>query len=89
MDTAAFYGHVDAVRVLIDAGADVNHHPSDWPVESALSTAARYGHTEVVRELLASGASADGDAGEGALHNAVRFQDKKMERLLVEAGANE
>ncbi len=62
-------GHLEAVRVLLAAGADVDAVKEG---RTALLVAAAGGHVEVLRELLAAGAAAGGDtlraaAGEGKL----------------------
>ena len=63
---AAFGGHLDAVQLLVDRGAD--------PDGGALQAAAGGGHPDVVRALLAAGAHPgrrDPDTGRTALHTAV------------------
>jgi ankyrin repeat protein len=64
---AAFYGHVDAVRLLLEHGADADARGADSA--TALHRAAESGHAEVVRVLLNSGAtpSAVDDDGRTAL----------------------
>ncbi len=51
---AAFYGHTDAVRVLLDGGADVNAKSKKGM--TALSSAQSNGHTAVVQLLKKAGA---------------------------------
>jgi ankyrin repeat protein len=64
---AAFYGHVDAVQLLLEHGADVDARGADSA--TALHRAAESGHAEVVRVLLDGGAtpSATDDDGRTAL----------------------
>ncbi len=50
---AARHGAISAVKILIDAGADVNVRDADG--ETCLMKAAFWGHIEVVELLLASG----------------------------------
>jgi ankyrin repeat protein len=64
---AAKYGHLDTVKVLIDAGANpdcwthyyADDKQRDLVSTSALMEAAENGHTEVVKRLLACGLPAD------------------------------
>jgi ankyrin repeat protein len=51
---AASHGDADVVRVLLDAGADVNL--TDSPPDTALRLAAAFGQPEVVDLLVAAGA---------------------------------
>jgi ankyrin repeat protein len=51
---AAFEGHDEVVRFLLDRGADVNAHGGLW--NSALEAAAGQGHDSTVRLLLEKGA---------------------------------
>jgi len=55
---AAVAGHVDVVRLLIEAGADVR--AVDDEGVTALQLARANGHTEVAAALLAAGANPDG-----------------------------
>jgi hypothetical protein len=52
---AASHGDVDVVRVLLDAGADVDL--TDSPPETALRLAAAFGYPEIVDMLVAAGAT--------------------------------
>ncbi len=51
---AARYGHADVVRLLLDAGADVNAK-DEWN-ETALMFAAMSGHEDIVQLLTEAGA---------------------------------
>jgi cytohesin len=78
-------GHAEAVRLLLEAGADVQSRPH----YSALVAAAGAGHEEIVRDLLAAGADihfrqCDGAA---ALSAAARCNHLAVVQLLLEAGA--
>jgi len=64
-------GAIDAVRALLDAGADVNDTLSDG--QSALVVAAANAHWELADYLLDRGADPNlSDAGWNALHQTVR-----------------
>lgn len=89
---AAERGLVDTVRMLIDAGMDVNHvNNLQW---TALLEAIILGnggprHTEVVRMLVAARADVNLPDGQGVtpLQHARRRSFKEMEDILVKAGA--
>ena len=82
-------GDTEALRVLLEAGADVNaqdrdaHILLDWAVHSR--------DTEVLRMLLEAGAdvSAQDREGNTFLHWAVRSRDTEVLRMLLEAGAED
>ena len=50
-------GHTEIVRMLLAAGAKIDHVDEDG--NTALLQASREGHTEIVRMLLAAGAKVD------------------------------
>ena len=52
---AARYGNIEAVRELINAGADLNKQDQD--LSTALILASQNGHTEVVDLLIRAGAN--------------------------------
>jgi ankyrin repeat protein len=58
LTAAAQYGRVEAVRLLLESGADPNLRDfgSDHPQDTPLSTAARHGQLEACRVLLEAGA---------------------------------
>jgi ankyrin repeat protein len=53
--SASHMGHVDAVRLLLDAGADVEAQNEGG--KTALMYAAQYGHASVARLLIERGAA--------------------------------
>jgi hypothetical protein len=53
---AASGGHLDAVKLLLDAGANVNHSPDGL---SPLAAACRDGHLEIAQFLFSKGARID------------------------------
>jgi ankyrin repeat protein len=61
---AAFFGHLDAARVLLEAGADVHAVSQNSLTNTPLHAATAGQHTDVALVLLAHGARADSiDAG--------------------------
>ena len=88
MMIAAKYGHIDAVRFLLDRGADPN--VASRGDGNALIIAAATGELEIARMLLDRGARVDdivpGD--ETALINAADSGHGAMVRLLIDRGAN-
>src|SRR3954462_4763877 len=97
---ACFFGHVDAARLLLERGADVNALSRNEHIQTAAihAAAASEGKDEAVRfELvkLALDHGADpnlrqggGDEGFGALDAARLNGDSRIEALLLERGAN-
>ena len=85
---AARNGHLDVVRLLLEAGAD--KHAVMRYRATALHVAAQNGHLDVVRLLLAAGADKDAEmqAGRTALHLAAHQGHLHIVRLLLEAGAD-
>ena len=82
---AAEHGHLEIVRMLIRAGAQVNN--SITFNQDALSAAASRGHTEVVRELLTAGHQIDDGVGLKALRAAINHSmTQGPALLLIEAG---
>ena len=100
LQMAAFYGHVEMLRVLLSHQADPNSVNGDT---SALMVAARHLHVEAVQILLESGADPNlqtGSYGGTALFDAVgglrvtplkpeeEERALKIVKLLVQYGAN-
>lgn len=98
---AAGAGSVEGVRLLIEAGADVNaRHDMSYTItmrprvergRTVLMEAARLGHTGVAKLLLASGADPSAKAPDGAtpLALAAARGHAAVVALLREAGAKE
>jgi ankyrin repeat protein len=91
---AAFFGRVDACRLLLDRGADVDEHARGFngvaPINSAAANDAKPNDvcTEIVRLLLDAGADPEAAQGGGstALHSAAFGRNAELARLLVERG---
>jgi hypothetical protein len=86
--SAAREGRLDAVRLLLDRGADPNLlAPFD---ESAMIHAAAEGHVDIVSLLLDRGASIDQTAtfGDNALHRASANGHLEVVKLLIARGAD-
>jgi ankyrin repeat protein len=84
---AARNGHVEVVRVLLEAGTNLERgSASGW---TALHEAARQKHLEVCRLLLDWGANVDplNDSRDTPLHLAVRHGHLSVVNLLAESGA--
>ncbi|HYV08674.1 MAG TPA: ankyrin repeat domain-containing protein [Thermoplasmata archaeon] len=87
---AAFFGHVDAVKVLLEAGADVNLKPPSRFQNTAVDAAVAGDHTDVVRVLLAAGADPNvrSEASYTTLHKAAVHGNLDIVRMLVDRGAD-
>ena len=80
-------GHLEGVRMLIQAGADVNGK-TQYGGLSPLYWALGGGKAEIVKLLLSSGANKDVtiDKEETYLHKAAMFGDSEVVKVLLEAG---
>ncbi|KAG0363032.1 Glycerophosphoryl diester phosphodiesterase family-domain-containing protein [Gamsiella multidivaricata] len=96
LSIACRLGHVDAARLLVQFGANLNAQDEDG--ESCLIIASKNGHTECVR-LLISGAGTGAGAGANlelreryygwtALHLAAIENHPEVVKVLLDAGAN-
>ena len=87
---AAFFGHEDAARALLERGADANAVSSNPTiVVTPLHSAAAGAHTEIVKALLEAGADANARQPDGftALDAARQKGDEGSEEALLAAGA--
>lgn len=86
---ASSRGHVDAVRVLISRGADVNKQEpcNGW---AALHAAAHFGHVPVIGLLVSKGTSLDlrNNIGRATLHAAVFKGHVEAVTCLLDYGAD-
>ena len=85
---AARNGHREAVRALLEAGAEVDHADNDGC--TALHAAAEEGHVEVIQTLLKAGADLNlRSHGRTALLFARVRNHLAAAHALVQAGATE
>jgi len=82
---AAFFGHADTVKALLERGAEINH--AGW---TALMYAATRDHLDIARLLMDRGAQVNlrSPSGITALMMAAREGHLKMVLLLMEHGAD-
>ena len=69
LQAAAYYGHTDSVRLLLDHGADADLLNLTSGFGNALQAAAAYGHEVVVNMLLDHGANAN--LSGGSMNNCI------------------
>jgi ankyrin repeat protein len=89
MTCAAYYGHTDVIRELIENGADVNLVRMDGTSPLWLAAnAPDDGGESAALELLSNGAKADivGSRGGTALHGAAFHGREKLAASLLAAG---
>ena len=82
-------GHFDIVRVLVEAGADVNQFNHYW--ETPLTSAVRTNNLEIVRYLLSKNCDVDARVNIffwTALHRAVKENNIDIVRELLHYKAN-
>ena len=86
--TACFDGDVDAARLALDGGADVNRANEDGL--TPLFIACQRGHVDVARLLLDRGAEVDQATEDGVtpLYHACANGHVDVARLLLEKGAD-
>lgn len=86
---AAYNGYLGALRILLDANADIDSRYGEW-CSTALHLAAEQGHTDIVGFLLKSGASVDlkNDLDKTPLWLAVYEGHNQISKMLLDAGAS-
>ena len=84
---AAKGGHIDVLRLLLRAGAQVN--PPERYSHTALRAAAIFGHADAARTLLDAGADPNhpSTAGKTPLMGACMNGFPRLAKLLLDAGA--
>ena len=88
LNEAAFRGHTEVCRLLIERGANVNAvYYGGW---TPLHQAARYGYVDVCRLLIQAKSNVNSvdHNGETPLHCAARYGHIEVCRLLLGRGAN-
>ena len=83
---AAYNGHVEIVKLLIDHGADVNLKGEAW--YGPLHAAAMGGHVEVVKLLLDNGADVNIFHQDKPLHFAAKNGHIEVAQILLAHGAS-
>jgi len=88
---AAFFGRGDAVRLLLDGGADVGAVARNDMEVQALHSAVAGGHRDIVAALLVGGGdpNARQQGGFTPLMAAEQNDDPELVRLLIDHGAEE
>lgn len=86
---AAFFGHVETVRLLLDAGADVNQQSRETTKVAPLHSAIAARKLDIVKMLLARKADPGRAGGRGVtpLHEAAISGQIDMAALLIDSGA--
>lgn len=87
---AAFFGKVDAAKVLLEAGARVDVYGTNAFANQPLHAAAAGRHVEVCRVLLGAGAdpNATQHGGYTPLHEAAQAGAVELVELFLSAGAD-
>jgi ankyrin repeat protein len=87
---AAFFGHFEAARVLLNRGAQVNARSTNAMENMPLHAAAAGRHAEIAKLLLEHGAKPDArqHGGWTPMHAAAQNGDVEMAKILVAAGAD-
>ena len=87
---AVFFGHPQAVQVLLDAGADVNLASRESMKVTPLASASAARQLDIARLLIAHGADVNARASGDftPLHEAAAGGKLDFARLLIEHGAD-
>ncbi len=87
IDFAAINGEVELAKLLLSAGADVNHRQGGFWGETALMHAVFHDRMDVVRLLIAQGADVNLANKQGQSPMYYAAAKPEMMQLLIEAGA--
>ncbi len=87
---AAFFGHVETVVALLDAGANVNQASKESMAVTALHSAVAAGESTIARALIVRGANVNARAENGfvPLHEVSARGQLELAELLIEHGAD-
>lgn len=87
---AAFFGHLDAVRALIAAGADVHAMARNAFKVRPVHAAAASRNLDILRAVLEAGGDPNVPQQQGfvPLHEAASSNNRAMAELLIRHGAN-
>ena len=92
LQAACFYGHFEIIKMLVDAGANVNTVGGAWgtALQAACYYAGRNGSLETIEMLLEAGSSINAQGGffGNALQAACSRGNDKLVELLIKAGAS-
>jgi ankyrin repeat protein len=85
---AAYWGHTEIAKALIEAGADLEAKAEDG--RTTIHIAAGWGHTEIVRILIQAGADLEArDSNDWTpLHRAALNSRTEAAKALIQAGAD-
>jgi ankyrin repeat protein len=89
LEFASAHGRTSIIKVLLDAGGDINAKSHKWAT-TPLRTATSYGETEAVQFLIDYGADLEvrDSLGRTCLFTAVEFRYREIVQVLLDAGAN-
>ena len=87
---AAFFGHLDAAKVLLEHGADVNFKEPSRFANTALDAAVAGVHPDLVKTLLAARGDPNvrSEANYTPLHKAAEHGNLTIVQMLLDAGAD-
>ncbi|TLZ56557.1 MAG: hypothetical protein E6K12_08890 [Methanobacteriota archaeon] len=87
---AAFFGHLDAAKVLLEQGADVNVKAPSRFANTALDAAVAGVHPDLVKALLAARGDPNvrSEANYTPLHKAAAHGNLAIVQMLLDAGAD-
>ncbi|MFA5119028.1 MAG: ankyrin repeat domain-containing protein [Candidatus Omnitrophota bacterium] len=88
LHAASESGHLEIVKLLVDAGADMNISANSGM--TPLHLAAKYGYPEVVKFFIGAGAAVNvrSNSGTTPLHLAAQSGHPEVVNLLISAGAD-